>query len=166
MRDPFRPNSNRQLVREAQVGFMVICALTSLLIYVAWFRLSGRFDQVPSDMLNAPVAQHVAPESWNQDFVQSTSQPPSSFTTTPLPDSTTSKKASGIGLVSADTNPPPADKPSQNKIHYLSGETVRQTSQEFVCAELFIHEQADHSTGRCTTQIGAPKENCFASSGN
>ncbi len=63
MRDPFRPNSDRQLVREAQIGFMVICSLTALLIYVAWFRLSGRFDRVPDAMLKAPVAKHVTPES-------------------------------------------------------------------------------------------------------
>jgi len=59
MQDPFRPNSNAQLMREAQIGFIVIGLLLCVLVYVAFYRLtnrSSRFDQMAR---NVPVAQSI-----------------------------------------------------------------------------------------------------------
>lgn len=85
MRDPFRPNSNKQLVREAQIGFTIICTLVCLLIYVAWFRLSGRFDQVPDHILNAPVAKNVSPEDWQKQLAsQAVDRESSPITKSPM----------------------------------------------------------------------------------
>jgi hypothetical protein len=67
MRDPFKPNTNKQLVREAQFGFTVIGLLVATLIYVAWFRLSGRHDMAPQHIRDAPVAARVFPNSPNYD---------------------------------------------------------------------------------------------------
>lgn len=66
MRDPFKPNSNKQLVREAQFGFTVIGLLVAMLIYVAWFRLNGE-DATPEHIRSAPVAMQVFPSSPNYD---------------------------------------------------------------------------------------------------
>ena len=67
MRDPFRPNSNKQLVREAQFGFAVIGLLVALLIYVAYYRLNGLGDELPQQIRDAPVALQVFPDSPNYD---------------------------------------------------------------------------------------------------
>ena len=59
MRDPFRPNSNNQLIREAQFAFVVIVVLLGVLVYVAVGRVSGRrfyFNQIAK---TAPLAQHI-----------------------------------------------------------------------------------------------------------
>ena len=67
MRDPFRPNSNKQLVREAQFGFAVIGMLVAILIYVAYYRLNGMGDELPQQIRDAPVAMQVFPDSPNYD---------------------------------------------------------------------------------------------------
>jgi len=67
MRDPFKPNSNKQLIREAQFGFTVIGLLVATLIYVAWFRLNGLHDETPEYVRNSPVAMQVFPNSPNYD---------------------------------------------------------------------------------------------------
>ena len=67
MRDPFKTNTNKQLVREAQFGFTVIGLLVATLIYVAWFRLSGIHDMTPAHIRDAPVATQVFPNSPNYD---------------------------------------------------------------------------------------------------
>lgn len=65
MRDPFRPSTNRQLVREAQFGFSVIGLLIAVLIYVAYYRLNDAGD--PPNVENSPVAMQVFPNSPNYD---------------------------------------------------------------------------------------------------
>jgi hypothetical protein len=67
MRDPFRPNTNKQLVREAQFGFTVIGLLIAVLIYVAYFRINGLGDSLPQHIRDAPIAMHVFPNSPNYD---------------------------------------------------------------------------------------------------
>ena len=67
MRDPFKPNSNKQLIREAQFGFTVIGLLVAVLIYVAWFRLNGLHDRTPAHIRDAPIAVQVFPNSPNYD---------------------------------------------------------------------------------------------------
>lgn len=59
MRDPFRPNSNSQLIREAQIAFVVIAALLCVLVYVAFHRMSGRKMHFRQIAQSAPVAQHI-----------------------------------------------------------------------------------------------------------
>lgn len=57
MRDPFRPNSKSQLVREAQVGLSVVAILLSLFLYLAFYRITGRGRQIPEHIRNAPIAK-------------------------------------------------------------------------------------------------------------
>lgn len=59
MRDSYQTMQNSQLAREARIGFLVISVLSALLIYVAWYRLSGHFDRLPDDVLNAPIAKQI-----------------------------------------------------------------------------------------------------------
>jgi len=59
MRDPFRPNSNRQLIREAQIAFVVITALACVLAYLAFYRMTGRRFQFRQIAQTAPLAQHI-----------------------------------------------------------------------------------------------------------
>ena len=66
MRDPFKPHTNHQLVREAQFGFTVIGLLVATLIYVAWFRLNGG-DRLPEGIRDSPIAMQVYPNSPNYD---------------------------------------------------------------------------------------------------
>ncbi len=67
MRDPFRPNTNKQLVREAQFGFTVIGLLIAVLIFVAYYRLNNLRDITPQHIKDAPVAMQVFPNSPNYD---------------------------------------------------------------------------------------------------
>ena len=56
MRDPFRPNTNKQLVREAQFGFTVIGLLIAVLIYVAYYRIHGPGDSSVAMQANSNPA--------------------------------------------------------------------------------------------------------------
>ena len=60
MADPFRSNSNSQLLREAQLGLSLIAVLLAILVYVAFYRITGRGHQVPEHVRNAPAAQTVS----------------------------------------------------------------------------------------------------------
>ena len=60
MSDPFRANSNSQLIREAQIAFVVIGALLCVLVYVAFHRVSGRKYRFQQISKKAPVAENVA----------------------------------------------------------------------------------------------------------
>ena len=59
MQDPFRPNSNAQLMREAQVGFIVIGLLLCVLVYVAFYRLTNRSSRFDEIARNVAVAEPV-----------------------------------------------------------------------------------------------------------
>ena len=59
MQDPFRPNSNAQLMREAQVGFIVIGLLLCVLIYVAFYRLTNRSSRFDEIARNVAVAEPI-----------------------------------------------------------------------------------------------------------
>ena len=63
MADPFRPNAKSQLLREAQVGLSIVAILLVLLVYVAFYRLTGRGRHIPNHVRNAPVAQVVWPQN-------------------------------------------------------------------------------------------------------
>ena len=60
MRDPFRQNSSSQLIREAQIAFVVIAALLCVLVYVAFHRVSGRKFRFQQISKVAPVAENIA----------------------------------------------------------------------------------------------------------
>ena len=60
MSDPFRPDSRGQLIREAQLAFLVIAALLCVLGYVAFHRVSGRKFHFQQISKTAPVAENVA----------------------------------------------------------------------------------------------------------
>jgi len=59
MQDPFRPNSNAQLMREAQIGFIVIGLLLCVLIYVAFYRLTNRSSRFDEISRNVAVAEPI-----------------------------------------------------------------------------------------------------------
>ncbi len=63
MRDPFRPNSNAQLIREAQIGLSLVAILLILFVYVAFYRINGYGRTIPEHVRNAPVAERVWPNS-------------------------------------------------------------------------------------------------------
>ena len=64
MKDPFRPNSNEQLIREAQIGFVIIALLLCVLVYVAFYRLSGRSHRYQEISQNIPMAQAVGDDPY------------------------------------------------------------------------------------------------------
>ena len=59
MRDPFRPNSDSQLIREAQIAFVVIMVLVGVLVYVAYHRVAGKKFHFRQMAKAAPLAQHI-----------------------------------------------------------------------------------------------------------
>jgi nucleoid-associated protein YgaU len=59
MQDPFRPNSNAQLMREAQIGFIVVGLLLCVLVYVAFYRLTNRSSRFDDIARSVAVAQPV-----------------------------------------------------------------------------------------------------------
>lgn len=59
MRDPFRSNSKARLIREAQVGLTVVAILLTLLLYIAFYKITGRGRHLPEHVRNAPIAQTV-----------------------------------------------------------------------------------------------------------
>ena len=59
MRDPFRPNNNTQLVREAQIAFVVIGLLLCVMVYVAFHRMTGRQMHFRQLAQGVPPAEHV-----------------------------------------------------------------------------------------------------------
>jgi len=59
MRDPFKQNTQSQLIREAQFAFIVIGLLLCVLVYVAFHRVSGRKFHFRQIAQSAPVAQQV-----------------------------------------------------------------------------------------------------------
>ena len=61
MADPFRPDAKSQLLREAQVGLSIVAILLVLLVYVAFYRITGRGRHLPDHVRNAPVAELVWP---------------------------------------------------------------------------------------------------------
>lgn len=61
MADPFRPDSKSQLLREAQVGLSIVAILLALLVYIAFYRITGQGRHIPEHVRNAPVAQLVWP---------------------------------------------------------------------------------------------------------
>ena len=63
MRDPFRPNSNAQLIREAQIGLSLVAILLILFVYVAFYRINGYGRTIPEHVRNSPVAERVWPNS-------------------------------------------------------------------------------------------------------
>ena len=65
MRDPFKPNTNKQLVREAQMGFSVIGLLVAILIYVAYFRTHRFGDEFIDKFDHGTVAANAGPELKN-----------------------------------------------------------------------------------------------------
>lgn len=59
MQDPFRPNSNAQLMREAQIGFIVVGLLLCVLVYVAFYRLTNRSSRFDEIARNVAVAEPI-----------------------------------------------------------------------------------------------------------
>lgn len=63
MADPFRHNAKPQLLRDAQVGLSIVAILLVLLVYVTFYRITGRGKHIPAHVQNAPVAQIVWPQN-------------------------------------------------------------------------------------------------------
>ena len=78
MRDPFRSNTQAQLIREAQIGLSFVALLFALFVYVAYYRLTGSGRSIPQHVRNAPVAESVWPNGRSQSvsLVEDSVQPP------------------------------------------------------------------------------------------
>ena len=61
MSDPFRPETNHQLIREARFGLMLIAITVGIFSYVVYQRLTGSANRIPEHVLRAPVATRVWP---------------------------------------------------------------------------------------------------------
>ncbi|MDG2186054.1 MAG: LysM peptidoglycan-binding domain-containing protein [Mariniblastus sp.] len=99
MNDPFNTQSvNRQLMREAKIGFAVVLLLAGFFVYVGYFRM-GKFQaNLPAHILAAPVATNVGQEYYENFF------PPEN----PGQRLANSTKPAGTGKRAvATTNPPP-----------------------------------------------------------
>ena len=84
MNDPFNTKSvNRQLMREAKIGLVVVLLLGSFFVYVGYFRM-GRFRaQLPDHIISAPVATNVG-QQYYKSFLPDESVPsPSGMATGP-----------------------------------------------------------------------------------
>ncbi len=64
MSDPFRPNVNKQLMREARIGMTILCCLLCVLVYLAYYKMSGKGTKLPEHVANAPIAKMVWPENY------------------------------------------------------------------------------------------------------
>lgn len=61
MRDPFAPNSKSSMLRDAQVGLLLVAVLLGVFVYVAYYRVTGQGRQLPDHVRMAPVATAVWP---------------------------------------------------------------------------------------------------------
>ena len=61
MSDPFRPQSNQQLLREARIGLTLLAITLIVFSYVCYQRIAGSGIQIPDHVLNAPIANSVWP---------------------------------------------------------------------------------------------------------
>ncbi len=116
MQDPFRPNSNAQLLREAQAGFVVIGLLLCVLVYVAFYRLTNRSSRFDAMAQNVAVAQPVDGDPYLAHTVVKTAQN--------LEDRLANQDA---GLLSALQDFSPLGKPSTSP-KTLGDETVAQAT--------------------------------------
>ncbi len=74
MQDPFRPNSNAQLMREAQIGLIVIGLLLCVLVYVAFYRLTNRSTRFDEIARNVAVAEPVDGDPYRAHAIVKTEQ--------------------------------------------------------------------------------------------
>ena len=61
MRDPFTSNSNSSMLRDAQVGLLLVAILLGLFVYVTINRITGQDHQIPDHVRMAPIATAVWP---------------------------------------------------------------------------------------------------------
>jgi len=149
MRDPFKPNSNKQLVREAQLGFTVIGLLVATLIYVAWFRLNGE-DLAPEHIRNAPVAMQVFPNSPNYDQETHTMRTPEQTAF-----AASSIKPTEILSTSVSVAPPQNEKPNPAFVSVpkkMMDESIR-TARSLQNAA----ESIEQTASRVATVTSSPK---------
>ena len=69
MKDPFQPNPKDQLIREAQVGFVIIGLLLCVLVYVALHRFVGRQQRYEVLAQNVPVAEAIGAEPYYAETI-------------------------------------------------------------------------------------------------
>ncbi len=67
MRDPFAPNSNSSVIRDAQVGLLLVAVLLGVFVYVAYYRVTGQGRTLPEHVRMAPVATAVWPNGPPED---------------------------------------------------------------------------------------------------
>ncbi len=103
MADPFRPDTKSQLLREAQVGLSIVAILLVLLVYVAFYRITGRGRHIPSHVQNAPVAQIVWPQNGERIATREIEMTPQQFRDTRMP-----RPASAVHAGPAIAKPDPA----------------------------------------------------------
>ncbi len=61
MSDPFRPETNKQFLREARFGLTILAVTLGIFSYVAYKRITGSGTELPEYVLRAPIAESVWP---------------------------------------------------------------------------------------------------------
>jgi nucleoid-associated protein YgaU len=59
MSDPFAPESNHKVIREAQASLSLIAILLIVFVYVTYYRMTGQGSRVPEHVLRAPVSKSI-----------------------------------------------------------------------------------------------------------
>ena len=145
MADPFRPDTKSQLLREAQVGLSIVAILLVLLVYVAFYRITGRGRHIPNHVRNAPVAQIVWPQNTERIATREIEMTPQEFRDTRMP-----KAASTVGAGSKiDSVSPTA---SANVKSLPPKPSLRSSYQ----TQTSNAAMAEAKTSRSNTQLGSP----------
>lgn len=114
MRDQFRTDVSKQLVREAKIGLSVVSVLLALFLYVAFYKISGRGRHLPDHVRNAPIGE----SDWSD--------------TSPVFNSTTSSPTDlEFGperIAMTPSNPAPADRDSPESNPALQRKSFLPTS--------------------------------------
>jgi len=113
MADPFRPDTKSQLLREAQIGLSIVAILLAVLVYVAFYRLTGRGQHIPDHVRDAPVAKLVWPHNSPQpgSNLQLSNQPIAKITPPPSFDVQPSSVATNFSATK------PENVPASNSVY-------------------------------------------------
>jgi hypothetical protein len=115
MRDPFRPNSDSRLVREAQFAFVVILVLLGVLIYVAFYRVAHKKFHFHQIAQSAPLAQNIEDNTYSAKTPDATArivEASKANQTNSSPGSASGSASSSSQTLRRPKNPsPPANRP-------------------------------------------------------
>ncbi len=114
MRDPFRSNSNAQLIREAQIGLSLVGILLVLFVYVAFYRISNR-GAIPEHIRNAAMATRLNNDTEEQRF-----SPAPAVSNSFVADTSGRQVSSQVAQSSYEANLPPVQRGTEPTSNDLS----------------------------------------------